>query len=140
VYGCRFQRRGKGKVEEVATKVRVMLVEDQADFRHLMATLVGRQPDLEVVAQAKSLAEARKHTRTTTPLDVVVLDLGLPDGTGTDLIAELRWSNPDTAVLVLSASLNPGSLAKASEAGADEIMDKFAALDEVVDTIRRLGG
>ncbi|HEX6711456.1 MAG TPA: response regulator transcription factor [Rubrobacter sp.] len=124
---------------ELATKVRVMLVEDQADFRHLMATLVGRQPDLEVVAQAKSLAEARKHTRTT-PLDVVVLDLGLPDGTGTDLIAELRWSNPDTAVLVLSASLNPGSLAKASEAGADEIMDKFAALDEVVDTIRRLGG
>jgi two-component system, NarL family, response regulator DesR len=115
-----------------------MLVEDQADFRHLMATLVGRQPDLEVVAQAKSLAEARMHTKTT-PFDVVVLDLGLPDGTGTDLIAELRWSNPDTAVLVLSASLNPGSLAKASDAGADEIMDKFAALDEVVDTIRRLG-
>jgi DNA-binding NarL/FixJ family response regulator len=125
-------------VGELATKVRVMLVEDQADFRHLMATLVGRQPDLEVVAQAKSLAEARMHTKTT-PFDVVVLDLGLPDGTGTDLIAELRWSNPDTAVLVLSASLNPGSLAKASDAGADEIMDKFAALDEVVDTIRRLG-
>jgi DNA-binding NarL/FixJ family response regulator len=125
-------------VEDLATKIRVMLVEDQADFRHLMATLVGRQPDLEVVAEAKSLAEARMHTKTT-PFDVVVLDLGLPDGTGTDLIAELRWSNPDTAVLVLSASLNPGSLAKASEAGADEIMDKFAALDEVVDTIRRLG-
>jgi len=115
-----------------------MLVEDQADFRHLMATLLGRQPDLEVVAQAKSLAEARGHARTAR-FDVVVLDLGLPDGTGTDLIPELRGASPGTAVLVLSASLNPGSLAKASEAGADEIMDKFAALDEVVDTIRRLG-
>jgi two-component system, NarL family, response regulator DesR len=125
-------------VEELATRVRVMLVEDQADFRYLMATLLGRQPDLKVVAEAESLTEARMHARTK-PLDVVVLDLGLPDGTGTDLIAELRCSNPDAAVLVLSASLNPGSLAKATEAGADEIMDKFAALDEVVDTIRRLG-
>lgn len=116
-----------------------MLVEDQADFRYLMATLVGRQPDLELVAEARSLAEARLHAKTTT-FDVVVLDLGLPDGTGTDLIAELRWDNPETSVLVLSASLNPDSLAKASEAGADEILDKFAALDEVVDTIRRLGG
>ena len=125
-------------MEELSTRVRVMLVEDQADFRYLMSTLLGRQPDLKVVAEAESLAEARMHAKTT-PLDVVVLDLGLPDGTGTDLIADLRWSNPDAAVLVLSASLNPGSLAKATEAGADEIMDKFAVLDEVVDTIRRLG-
>jgi len=116
-----------------------MLVEDQADFRYLMATLLGRYPDLELVAEAESLAKARMHA-TTTSFDVVVLDLGLPDGSGTDLIAELRSANPDTAVLVLSASLNPGSLVKASEAGADEILDKFAALDEVVDTIRRLGG
>lgn len=115
-----------------------MLVEDQADFRHLMTILLGRQPDLELVAQAESLAEARMHA-TTTKIDVAVLDLGLPDGTGTDLIADLRGTNPDTAVLVLSASLNPGSLAKASEAGADEILDKFADLEEVVETIRRLG-
>ncbi|HJQ27926.1 MAG TPA: response regulator transcription factor [Rubrobacter sp.] len=125
-------------MEELATRVRVMLVEDQADFRHLMTTLLGRQPDLEVTAEAKSLSEARVHV-SRARFDVVVLDLGLPDGTGTDLIADLRTTNPDTAVLVLSAGLNPGRLARASEAGADEIMDKFAALDEVVDTIRRLG-
>jgi DNA-binding NarL/FixJ family response regulator len=41
-----------------------MLVEEQADFRHLIATLLGRQPDLEVVAQAGSLAEARRHAAT----------------------------------------------------------------------------
>jgi DNA-binding NarL/FixJ family response regulator len=44
-----------------STRTRVMLVEDQADFRHLIATLLGRQQDLEVVAQAGSLAEARRH-------------------------------------------------------------------------------
>lgn len=115
-----------------------MLVEDQADFRFLMATLLGRQPDLELVAEAGSLAEARMHVKTTR-FDVVVLDLGLPDGIGTDLIAEVRRANPGTAVLILSASLTPESLAKASTEGADEIMDKFASLDEVVETIRRLG-
>jgi DNA-binding NarL/FixJ family response regulator len=115
-----------------------MLVEDQADFRQLMATLLGRQPDLEVVAQAESLAEARLQAATAR-FDVVVLDLGLPDGTGTDIIPELREANPGTAVLILSASLNPAALARATEAGADEFMDKFSALDEVVDTIRHLG-
>jgi DNA-binding NarL/FixJ family response regulator len=115
-----------------------MLVEDQTDFRFLMATLLGRQPDLELVAEAGTLTEARMHVKTTR-FDVVVLDLGLPDGTGTDLIAEVRSSNPGTAILILSASLTPESLAKASAAGADEIMDKFASLDDVVETVRRLG-
>lgn len=126
-------------MEDLAPRVSVMLVEDQADFRHLMATLLDRQPDLDLVAEAASLAEARTHAATK-EVDVVVLDLGLPDGTGTDLISELRADSPGTAVLILSASLNPEALAMATEAGADEILDKFASLDEVVDTIRYLGG
>ena len=48
----------------VATRVRVLLVEDQADFRRLMVALLARQPDLEVVAQAGSLTEARRHAET----------------------------------------------------------------------------
>ena len=70
-----------------------MLVEDQADFRHLIATLLGRQQDLEVVAQAGSLAEARRHAAAV-EFDVAVLDLGLPDGNGADLIAGLRRASP----------------------------------------------
>lgn len=126
-------------MEDPAPRVSVMLVEDQADFRHLMVTLLGRHPDLDLVAEAASLAEARAHAATK-KVDVVVLDLGLPDGMGTDLIAELREGSPGIAVLILSASLNPEALAIATEEGADEILDKFASLDEVVDTIRYLGG
>ena len=115
-----------------------MLVEDQADFRRLMEALLGRQPDLEVVARAGSLAEARGHAATMR-FDVAVLDLGLPDGNGADLIADLRGADPGVAVLVLSASLDPKSLERATEAGADEILDKFSSPREVLDTIRRLG-
>ena len=125
--------------ENIAVQTRIMLVEDQADFRDLLALLLGREPDLEVVAQAGSLAEARSHAATLR-FDVAVLDLGLPDGNGADLIEELRRAGPDAAVLILSASLDPANLEKAQRAGADEILDKFARPEEIVDTIKRLGG
>ena len=119
-------------------RTRVMLIDDQADFRHLMVALLDRQADLEVVAQAGSLAEARSHAAVVR-LDVAVLDIGLPDGNGTDLISELGRANPGAAVLVSSASLNPKNLEKATEAGADEILDKFATPGELIGAIRRLG-
>ena len=125
--------------ESLAPRTRVMLVEDHADFRDFVSVLLGREPDLEVVAQAGSLAEARNRVAAVR-FDVVVLDLGLPDGNGADLIADLRGTNPGAAVLVLSASLDPRSLERANEAGADEIMDNLASPAEVLGTIRRLGG
>ncbi len=119
-------------------RIRIMLVEDQVDFRHLMATLLGRQADLEVVAQAGSLAEARRLAATA-EFDVAVLDLGLPDGNGADLIAELRRASPRVGVLILSASLDAKNLKKTTEAGADEMLDKLASPGEVLGAIRRIG-
>jgi two-component system response regulator DesR len=127
------------KRKDGVTPIRVMLVEDDADSRRLMASLFDRQSDLELVAQAGSLAEARKLADTVS-LDVTVLDLGLPDGDGVDLIPELRRVNAGVAVLIFSASLNPASIEKATRVGADEIMDKFSPLEEVLSTVRRLGG
>ena len=124
--------------EDGATPIRVMLVEDQADFRRLMEALLSRQPDLEVVAQAGSLAEARGLAGMVS-FDVAVLDLGLPDGNGADLIAELSRGNPGVGVLNFSANLDPTSIEKATDAGADEIMDKLSPLPEVLATVRRLG-
>jgi DNA-binding NarL/FixJ family response regulator len=122
---------------EAGTKqIRVMLVEDHPGFRDLMEVLLGSQSDIKLVAQAGSLAEARNHA-VRSEFDVAVLDLGLSDGDGVDLIAHLRQANPDVGVLILSASLDAASIRKTDE--ADEIMDKLAPLDEVLDTQRRLG-
>ena len=123
--------------ENRATRTRVMLVDDHADFRHLMTALLAREPDLEVVAQAGSLAEARSHAAAVR-FDVAVLDLGLPDGNGADLIAELRRASPGVGVLILSASLDAKNLEKATEAGADGMLDKLASPGEVLAAIRRL--
>jgi two-component system response regulator DesR len=124
--------------EAVTKQIRVMLVEDHSDFRALMEVLLNGQSDIELVAQAGSLAEARDHAARF-EFDVVVLDLGLPDGHGEDLIADFRRSNPDVGVLILSASLDPAGIEKATRLGADEIMDKLAPLEEVLSTVRRLG-
>ena len=120
-------------------QTRIMLVEDNADYRHLMTALLGRESDLEVVAQVGSLAEARSHAATV-GFDVAVLDLSLPDGNGADLIADLREANPSVAVVILSASLDSRNLQRATEAGADEILDKLASPAVVVGTIRSLVG
>jgi DNA-binding NarL/FixJ family response regulator len=113
-----------------------MHVEDHADFRDLMKILLDAQSDMEVVAQASSLVEARAQAACS-EFDVAVLDLGLPDGNGLDLIPDLRQANPNVGVLILSANLDPAGPEKA--AGADEIIDKLAPVEEVLDSVRKLG-
>jgi DNA-binding NarL/FixJ family response regulator len=124
--------------EAEARRTRVMIVEDHADFRDLMKVLLGRQPDIELLAQAGSLVEARAQAARF-ELDVAVLDLGLPDGNGADLIADLRQASHDVRVLILSATLEPALLEKARSAGADEILDKLTPVDAILATVRRLG-
>ena len=119
--------------------LRAMLVEDHAAFRQALAYLLSGEPDLEVVAQAGSLAEAREALAEE-GLDVAVLDLALPDGDGTDLIVELRRRNPDISVVVLSAAMGPGDLDEAVEAGADAVLDKIESLPTIANEVRRLGG
>jgi DNA-binding NarL/FixJ family response regulator len=116
--------------------VRVMLVEDHAAFRQALAALLSHEPDLEVVAQAGSLAQARKMLDT--PLDVAILDLALPDGDGSDLIGELRQKNPGISVVVLSATIEAGHHEEVVKAGADAVLDKVASLSTIVEEVRRL--
>jgi DNA-binding NarL/FixJ family response regulator/signal transduction histidine kinase len=116
--------------------VRVLLVEDHTAVREAIAAQFEREPGFDVVGQAASLAEARalldEH------IDVAVVDLGLPDGNGSDLIKDLRHAHPRAEALVLSASLDRAQTAHAIESGASATLDKTAHLDEVVDAVRRL--
>ena len=125
-------------LEPETRRIRVMIVEDHADFRELMKVLLDGQPDIDLLTQAGSVTEARAQAARF-ELDVVLLDLGLPDGSGADLIADLRRGSPGVRVMVLSASLDPAGIEKARSAGADEILDKLTPVNEVLATVRRLG-
>ncbi|MEA2269756.1 MAG: hypothetical protein QOC64_2366, partial [Solirubrobacteraceae bacterium] len=117
--------------------VRVLLVEDHAAVRQAIAAAFEREADFEVVGQAASLAEARTMLGEV-DVDVAVVDLGLPDGYGGDLVPELRDANPRSQALVLSASLERAEMARAVAKGAAAALNKTAHLDELVDSVRRL--
>ena len=68
---------------EIPKPVRVLLVEDSAIVREAVASEFRPDPDFEIVGEVASLSEARGVLGTA---DVVILDLGLPDGSGADLI------------------------------------------------------
>ena len=63
--------------------LRVLVVDDRVDFRQAFCALLDGQPDLEVVGQVGSLAEARTMVE---GVDVALLDRGLPDGDGLKLM------------------------------------------------------
>ena len=117
--------------------IRVLLVDDRADFRRAFARLLERQPDIEVVAAAGSLAEGRTMLE---GVDVALLDRGLPDGDGLELIGELRALNPGARVLVISSTAEMIHPADAIEAGADGVIDKIDTSERVFAAIRGPGG
>ncbi len=125
---------GKDAEEDAA---RILLVEDHASFRQAVASVLDRAPELEVVGQAGSLREAREVLRKG-DVDVAIVDLGLPDGYGGELVKDLRGANPEAQALVLSATLDRSEIARAVEYGAAGVLHKTVGMDEVVDAVRRL--
>ena len=118
---------------------RILLVEDHASFRQALAFMFEREPEFKVIKQASTLAEARGLSRESlTDVDVAVVDLGLPDGDGLSLIEDFSSSEPKITPRGLSASLEPGRLARAVEAGAAGVLHKSTPIKEIVDAVRRL--
>jgi DNA-binding NarL/FixJ family response regulator len=70
--------------------------------------------------------------------DVAILDVGLPDGLGIDLIPELRTVNCQVQVVVLTASRDPTVLSRAIEYGAAAVLDKMTHTGQVVESVRRV--
>jgi DNA-binding NarL/FixJ family response regulator len=120
---------------------RVLLVEDHAAFRESLAKVLEWEAGFEKVPQAGSLGEGPARAGVLDgDLDVAVVNLGLPDGDGVDLIAKMRKTEPDVPVLVLTLSRDPAHHARALEAGAERVLTKDASIEEIVDAVRRTCG
>ena len=118
----------------------VLLVEDHAAFREALAKVLEWEAGFEKVPQAGSLSEGLARAGVFDgDLDVAVLNLGLPDGDGTDLISQMRSTEPEVPVLVLTLSQDPARHARALDAGAERVLTKDSSIEEIVDEIRRLG-
>ena len=117
--------------------IRLLLVDDHTSSREALALLLGREPDLAVVAEADSLAEARRALAGTA-VDIALVDLDLPDGSGVDLIRDLQAANPEALALVVTGSGDRHEHARAVAAGAAGVLHKSARTREIVAALRRL--
>ena len=114
---------------------RILLVEDE---EHLAFTLAfNLREDGYTVECAPDLAAARKYLAAA-PVDVVVLDIMLPDGTGLDLARELRAAGRRECILMLTALGMPEDIVRGLDAGADDYVAKPFALEELFGRLRAL--
>jgi two-component system, OmpR family, KDP operon response regulator KdpE len=116
----------------VSSKIRVLVVDDEAAIlRFLRPALVASNYD---VSSAGTVAEAIKGIATDVP-DIVVLDLGLPDGDGSDVIRHVRgWS--DVPIIVLSARDREADKIEALDIGADDFVNKPFGVGELMARMR----
>ncbi len=115
--------------------VRVLVVDDHQMFAASLAHALESEPDLRIVGQATSLAEARRMVASTAP-DVVLLDHRLPDGDGVAGIGDLHGIRPSAKIVVLTATASDRVLVAAMEAGAAGFIAKTQRLDDVIDGVR----
>lgn len=120
----------------------LLLVEDEAPNRALLRAVLSRAGDAAVrsasILEATTLAEARDRLAEG-PVDVVLLDVRLPDGSGLDLARELRDSDRGRpSIVILSASVLPMERFAAEEAGADAFLAKPYDPGELLDVLARL--
>jgi len=99
------------------TTLTVTLIEDDAQIREEFARMVHADPGLQLMAAVGSRAEARRSFLLSRP-DVALVDLGLPDGDGTELIAELKASSRHTSILVVTVFGDEVHVVRALQAGA----------------------
>src|ERR1700761_115698 len=103
--------------------VRVFLVDDHEVVRRGIVDLLGSDPDLEVVGEAGSVAQAMARIPAVRP-DVAVLDVRLPDGSGVELCRDLLSSMSDLRCLMLTSFTSDEAMLDAVLAGASGYVGK----------------
>ena len=116
-----------------------LLVEDHLLFREVLAIVLEEETDLKRNAQAGSLAEARRVLGCLSgEIDLVIVDLDLPDGDGISLIENIREAETDVPVLALTTGRSLERRALALRAGASEVLSTASSSKKIVGAVKQL--
>ena len=119
--------------------VTVLLVDDVALVRDRLCSLLGEDPRIAVVGQAKDAAEAIRQSESLRP-DAVVLDYRLPDATGVEVLRHIKQSAPWCVVIMLT-NLRESVFEEISRmSGADYFFHKATEFEKVAEVLGRLAG
>lgn len=114
--------------------IKIMLVEDHAIVREGYRSLLGKQPDMEIIAEAADGEEAYILYKELKP-NLVVMDLSLPGQGGLATIVRIRKFNSGANILVFSMHQNPVLALKSTQAGARGYVTKSSPPDVLIRAI-----
>lgn len=114
------------------------MVDDHEIVRRGVADLFEDEPDLEIVGEAATVAEALARIPTL-PVDVAVLDVRMPDGNGVELCRDLRSQLPELRCLILTSYSDDEALLNAIMAGASGFVLKQVLGNDLISAVRRVG-
>jgi DNA-binding NarL/FixJ family response regulator len=118
-------------------KIRVLIADDHVTVLEGLAAMIGRQPDMVVVAEAADGQEAIDLWLTHRP-EVTLLDLRMPKLDGVDVIEEIRKRDSSARIIVLTTYETDTEILRAIKAGTKAYLLKDARREELLDCIRRV--
>jgi DNA-binding NarL/FixJ family response regulator len=118
-------------------KIRVLIADDHVTVLEGLASIIGRQPDMTVVAEADNGRVAVELWNKHQP-DVGLMDLRMPELDGERAIEEIRRKDSSAKIIVLTTYDTDNEIARAIKAGARAYLLKDARREELLDCIRRV--
>jgi len=115
--------------------IRILIVDDHSLFREGLAAIIKAEPDIEVVGFAGSVRDAIEAARVTQP-DIILMDFGLPDGTGADATSRILSAHPSCKIVVLTISEKDEDLFSAIRSGARGYLLKNIGPTKLVNALR----
>jgi DNA-binding NarL/FixJ family response regulator len=115
-------------------RIKVLVADDDQLFVESLRELIDRQPELEVVGEARNGLEAIELADTLDP-DAVVVDLHMPLLDGVTAVSRLRHDHPNLCLIVLTADDDAELHAAAADAGADAVLEKSELAQGLIDRL-----
>jgi two-component system, NarL family, invasion response regulator UvrY len=117
--------------------IRVLIADDHPVVRKGLSMILSEADGIQVVAEANNAQEVL-DTLPKLPVDVLVLDIGMPGRSGLEILQELRQHYPKLPVLILSQYPEEQIAVRAIRAGAAGYLNKESAPEQLVDAVRRV--
>jgi two-component system nitrate/nitrite response regulator NarL len=119
----------------MTANIRLLIVEDHIIMREGLVSLLASQPDFEVIGEAGTVADAIELSRELKP-DLILMDYGLPDGTGLDATRAILSENPEINIVFLTVHETDDDLFAAIRYGAKGYLLKNIAVGKMVEALR----
>jgi two-component system NarL family response regulator len=119
------------------TPLKILLVEDDELFRLGLRVRLQQEPDLEIVAEADD-GETAIELVETYPIDLVLLDIGLPGIGGIETCCQLKQRYPNLPILVLTSHSQPALITRLVAAGAQGYCVKGVAPEKLILALRSI--